>query len=97
MSIPMMLAFLSMGAFIISCCVFIARYSMRPWRVTKEGRTIMFLVLALVLTAAAGFLFRFIFVGSEWATFRWLTYTILFGVLTGLMLRFNFLLVKKAD
>lgn len=91
-------AFVAIGLFTVVTWVFVARYTVRkPWRVTREGKTLLFMKVCLALFGTTLFLFRFVFDEPEWFGFRAFVWTVLFSVMTWQMVNFNRYLLKKEN
>lgn len=95
MSTGAYIALASIGIFTVVTWVFIVRYFLRPWRSTPEGKTIMFMKVCLAIVGTLLFVFRFLLSDPEWADLRWITYSIVFLIMTWLMFRYNKHLLKR--
>jgi hypothetical protein len=88
-------ALAAIGLFTIVTWTFVIRYLRKPWRSTREGRTLMFMKICLALIGTIIFVFRFILNGPEYFDFRAGIYTVLFLTMTWQMIMFNKYLMEK--
>ena len=90
-------AFVSTGVFTVVTWVFVGRYVVRkPWRITREGRTLLFMKVCLGLFGLTLFVFRLLLAGPEWVNLRAFVWTMLFSLMTWQMFDFNRYLLRKA-
>ena len=98
MSVGAFSALVAIGLFTIVTWVFIVRYLLRKtWKVTREGRTLLFMKICLAVLCTVLFIFRFFLAGPEWFEFRAYVYAMLFLVMTYQMVKFNRYLIVPSN
>lgn len=91
-------ALVAIGLFTIVTWVFVFRYIKRkPWQVTREGKTLLFMKICLALLGTTLFLFRYVFDEAEWFDFRAFIWTLLFIGMTWQMINFNRYLLERKN
>jgi hypothetical protein len=89
-------ALVALAAFTVVTWVFIVRYfKLGSWKLTREGRNLLFMKISLGVLAATIFIFRFWIDEPEYYGFRAFVYSVIFAAMTYFMVKFNSYLVVE--